>query len=249
MNKTKIEWCDSTWNPVTGCMHGCVYCYARQMANRFKGYDKITLPDTSISKGQHVLEVPAAKRGKVAPYPFNFDPTFHRYHLDEPQKWKNPRTIFVCSMTDLFGDWVPDEWIEAVFEACGKAPQHRYLFLTKNPKRYIELADNGKLPQNKNMWYGISITNYKLPYCQSLADNLTISAQKICQQLLTRLQQWLNQSIQTKTQKINYVPKSFLNLIQIKETTGLFCLGMIDTYYCSALSRKTAKGARCLGWA
>lgn len=100
------------------------------------------------------------------PYPFGFDPTFHRYRLDEPQKWTKPRTIFVCSMADLFGDWVPEKWIEEVFAACKKAPQHRYLFLTKNPKRYYDLVEqgktpNGKLPVASNMWFGTTITSVK----------------------------------------------------------------------------------------
>ncbi|MFR1061782.1 MAG: DUF5131 family protein [Enterocloster sp.] len=60
-------------------------------------------------------------------------PTFHKYRLNEYQN-KKSRNIFVCSMADLFGEWVPDEWIEEVFEACDNAPQHNYLFLTKNPK-------------------------------------------------------------------------------------------------------------------
>lgn len=62
-------------------------------------------------------------------------------------------------MTDLFGEWVPDEWIEMVFEACAKAPQHRYLFLTKNPQRYVELDGRNKLPIRDNMWYGATASN------------------------------------------------------------------------------------------
>ena len=109
-----------------------------------------------------MLDKPALrewKNGKVtkAPYPFCFDPTFHRYKLDEPQHWKKPRTIFVCSMADLFGDWVPDEWIEQVFKACEAAPQHRYMFLTKNPARFKQLRKNGvKLPNG--CWIGTSVT-------------------------------------------------------------------------------------------
>ena len=146
-------------------MHGCEYCYAKKIANRFKGYDKITLPYLSISKGKNVLEIPAKKRnakGKVtvAPYPFGFEPTLHRYRLEQPKKWTEPRTIFVGSMADLFGDFIPDEWIEEVFAACGKAPQHRYLFLTKNPKRYVELYEKGKLPLTENMWYGVSVDRW-----------------------------------------------------------------------------------------
>lgn len=180
MNKSKIEWCDSTWNPVTGCLHGCEYCYARRIANRFKGYDKITLPDLSVSKGLNVLEVPAVKNGEVAPYPFDFKPTFHKYLLDKPQSWKKPRTVFVCSMADLFGEWVPDSWIEEVFAACEKAPQHRYLFLTKNPQRYGELARAGKLPKKEYMWYGSTLDSMRAKrYPGRLSDNTFVSIEPL----------------------------------------------------------------------
>jgi protein gp37 len=94
--------------------------------------------------------------GRKLPYPYDFEPTFHRYKLEEPQHWKKPKTIFVCSMADLFGEWVPDEWIRAVFEACSAAPQHRYLFLTKAPDRYQRLAIGGMLSTSENIWYGTS---------------------------------------------------------------------------------------------
>lgn len=159
MIKTKIEWCDSTWNPVTGCLHSCEYCYARRLATRFGGYDRLIRRKIPEIKGEVVvLDTPAEKKGKTAPYPLGFRPTFHRYLLDLPQHWKKPRTIFVCSMADLFGEWVPDALIEEVFVACEKAPQHRYLFLTKNPKRYEKLYEAGKLPLEGNMWYGASVT-------------------------------------------------------------------------------------------
>lgn len=165
--KTKIDWCDATWNPVTGCLHGCEYCYARRIAERFGGCWRLDLPPDTSWRGNvgerklmgdyarhndgkcHVLDEPEIEcavfdppsgyRGKVKPYPYYFSPTFHRYRLGEPQSWKKPRNIFVCSMADLFGEWVPDAWIREVFEACEAAPQHRYLFLTKNPSRYKEL--------------------------------------------------------------------------------------------------------------
>lgn len=166
MNKTKIEWCDSTWNPVTGCLHGCEYCYAERIAERFSG--NITATETvkriTINDGRVIWDLPSPIHkidGKVSPYPCGFVPTFHRYKLDDPQKWKKPRTIFVCSMADMFGDWVPDEWIEDVFKACEKASQHKYLFLTKNPNRYIELDLNGKLLHGKNVWYGMTVADKK----------------------------------------------------------------------------------------
>lgn len=167
MKKTKIDWADSTWNPVTGCLHGCEYCYARRIAERF-GCASETNNDECCHECQWIMEgtgeihdlnepIYDFDNRRNAPYPFGFDPTFHRYRLDEPQRWKKPRTIFVCSMADLFGEWVPDEWIRQVFAACKAAPWHRYLFLTKNPDRYFSLHSNGELPNEKNFFYGITM--------------------------------------------------------------------------------------------
>lgn len=154
MNKTKIDWCDSTWNPVTGCLHGCEYCYARGIANRFSGTDSEIFSGECKEKARHELDNPLMLNGRKAAYPYGFAPTFHRYRLDEYQS-KKGRNVFVCSMADLFGNWVPDSWIEEVFAACDKAPQHNYLFLTKNPKRYEKLLDRY---MSDNMWFGWSQT-------------------------------------------------------------------------------------------
>lgn len=165
MKKTKIDWADSTWNPVTGCLHGCEYCYARGIATRFSRRDAYCLKDTSVPGEHRALHVLDERMeyddGRNAPYPFGFAPTFHRYKLNEPAKWTKSRTIFVCSMADLFGDWVPDEWIGDVFDACCEAPQHRYMFLTKAPARYIGYEDRHPLmvPDRDNFWYGTSITS------------------------------------------------------------------------------------------
>ena len=157
MEKTKIDWCDSTWNPVTGCLHGCEYCYARGIANRFSGGGEKWSDDNLfvLDEKFYVEELE-----KACHYPYGFKPTLHRYRLNEYAN-KKGRNIFVCSMADLFGSWVPDEWIKEVFKACDKAPQHNYLFLTKNPDRYVELAENGILRCRENMWYGASATNEK----------------------------------------------------------------------------------------
>lgn len=107
MNKTNIEWCSHTWNPVTGCLHGCDYCYARGITQRFRNA-----------------------------FPNGFEPTFHENRLSEPAKLQTPSHIFTVSMGDLFGDWVPQEWIQRVFDAMVNAPlQHTYTILTKNPER------------------------------------------------------------------------------------------------------------------
>ncbi len=152
MQKSKIEWCDATWNPVTGCRHGCKYCYARRIAARFgkEVPDYSGYPDSH--GGIHMVD----NKFDSNPYPFLFEPTFHAYRLDEPYQ-RRGQNIFVCSMADLFGEWVPDEWIEEVMKACLLSPQHRYLFLTKNPGRYMRLAEAGKLPERDNFWYGSSV--------------------------------------------------------------------------------------------
>lgn len=188
--KTKIDWADATWNPVTGCLHGCEYCYARKIAKRFGGASETHNNECChecqwITEGTgeiHDLDEPVYDfdNGRNAPYPFDFDPTFHRYKLDEPQRWKKPRTIFVCSMADLFGKWVPDAWIREVFEACEAAPQHRYLFLTKNPERYMELASNGVITKDQsNFWFGSTATAPEMPFFWHNEVNTFVSIEPI----------------------------------------------------------------------
>jgi protein gp37/ParB-like chromosome segregation protein Spo0J len=125
-----VDWAAYTWNPVTGCNHGCKFCYAREIASEMH------------------------RRG-VGGYNFNFEPALHEYRLTAPTNTKpgdgRDGRVFVCSMADLFGKWVPDEWIEKVFSACMASPEWEYMFLTKWPKRYAMLAD---LPR---AWFGASI--------------------------------------------------------------------------------------------
>ena len=189
MNKTKIEWCDMTWNPVTGCLHGCGYCYARKIAERFGGGGYGIEMGMFISKYKegvfqppYDLAEPQFAKTKndwyrEAPYPYGFEPTFHRYRLDEPQKVKKPQNVFVCSMADLFGDWVPDEWVKQVFEACKKAPQHRYLFLTKNPERYCNVLK--RIDAADNFWFGTTITNDEMPFFWSDKHNTFLSIESL----------------------------------------------------------------------
>lgn len=122
MNRTKIEYCDYTWNFVTGCKHFCPYCYARRIARR---------------------------RGDT------FEPKFHPERLDQPLRVKKPSIIFAVDMGDLFGGWVPREWIEAGLSVMRKAYWHTFLLLTKNPKRYLEF----QFP--RNVWIGTTIDTHK----------------------------------------------------------------------------------------
>ncbi len=161
MNKSEVDFCDFSWNPVTGCENGCAYCFARRQAQRFCGDIRInktsdqlqSIPDT----GLWVLEEPFKNnQGKVIPLPVGFEPTLHRYRLPMPAQKKKPANIFVCSMADLFGEWVPDEWIREVLAACAAAPWHNYLFLTKNPEQYPKAVE--AYGSFENVWLGTSIT-------------------------------------------------------------------------------------------
>jgi protein gp37 len=194
MNETKIEWADYTWNPVTGCLHGCKYCYARKIAKRFGGWDyssghvRMNIAEDKtyialdgevfhnwgcnvyenngykVAELEHPYLIERGCKTTKAPYPFGFSPTFHKYRLHEPQEVKKPQRIFVVSMGDLFGEWIPDEWIEEVFNVAMET-NHQYLFLTKNPKRYDKAIDyyaneERGLGQEywDNFWFGTTVT-------------------------------------------------------------------------------------------
>lgn len=125
MNKTKIEYVDYTWNPVVGCKNNCWYCYAKKIFKRFHKIDKFE------------------------------DIKFYPERLDYPLSVKKPSKIFVGSMCDLFGDWISSEWIERILNYVKQCPQHTFLFLTKNPKRYTEF----QFPNN--CWLGSTHTAEK----------------------------------------------------------------------------------------
>lgn len=168
MNRSKIEGCDHTWNPITGCRHDCRYCYARRMTARFAGDVRLNLmakkdyllaPAADGGEDLYVLDTPMMNEtGNPLVYPFGFAPTFHRYRMNTLDKLKMGNNIFVGAMADVFGAWVPDEWIKEILDVCVAHPIHNFFFLTKNPERYWELEEKGMLPAGKNMWYGYSYT-------------------------------------------------------------------------------------------
>ncbi len=168
MNRSKIEWCDHTWNPITGCRHECPYCYARTMTARFAGdvrlnkmakKDYLMVSAADGGEDLYILDSPMLNEtGKPLVYPFGFAPTLHRYRMDIPAKLKMGKNIFVGAMADVFGDWVPEEWIKEIMDVCRAYPIHNYLFLTKNPERYERIDATGILPANENMWYGSTLT-------------------------------------------------------------------------------------------
>lgn len=168
MNRSRIEWCDHTWNPITGCLHECPYCYARKMSVRFSGdikRNKAAVNDYRLYQAQggenlYILDqAMLSETGNALVYPFGFEPTLHRYRFNTLEKLKMGNNIFVGAMADIFGKWIPDEWISEIFSICQKYPIHNYLFLTKNPDRYVSLRLKELLPEHKNMWYGVTVTN------------------------------------------------------------------------------------------
>lgn len=218
MEKTKIEWADSSWNPITGCYHDCPYCYARRTANRFKGYDGN--PEGKTDERIIILEsrpVVTSKEGasRNAAYPYGFTPTFHRYRLEDLKTKKFGKTIFVGSMSDIFGEWVPDEWISEIFDACIESPEHRYLFLTKNPARYYDLAEKGLLPKEKNFWYGSTTDTVDRPAFFSENHNTFLSCEPILEPFpdyehsLSMAQKfdWIILGAETGNRKDKVIPK------------------------------------------
>jgi protein gp37 len=129
-------------------------------------------------------------------------------HLDSA---KEPRRIFVGSMTDLFGDWVPDEWLAAVFGACHENPRHVYMFLTKNPKRYAALEKSGLLPEGENYWWGMSVTKTDANFYAPTGRNSFVSIEPMLG-AVTRTDvpesaKWLILGAETGNRKGKTVPK------------------------------------------
>lgn len=140
MATSKIEWTESTWNPVTGCTKisaGCKHCYAERMAIRLQ------------AMGQ-----PNYKNG--------FKVALHEHVLDYPLRWKKPQTIFVNSMSDLFHENVPESYIFKVFDVMKKAYWHNFQILTKRSERLKKLAI--KLTWPKNVWIGVSVENEEVKF-------------------------------------------------------------------------------------
>ena len=130
---SKIEWTETTWNPVTGCTkisYGCKHCYAERMSKRLQA-----------------MGMEKYRRG--------FEVVVHESVLQEPLKWKNPSLVFVNSMSDLFHKAVPTEFVQSVFGVMNEASQHTFQVLTKRPGRVKQI--DARLDWAPNIWLGTSI--------------------------------------------------------------------------------------------
>jgi protein gp37 len=130
---TAIEWTDATWNPVTGCTKissGCANCYAERLALRLQAMGN-----------------PSYKNG--------FSVSLHEDMLELPFRWKKPQAIFVNSMSDLFHEDIPVEFIERIFNTMRQAKWHRFQILTKRAERMLELSP--QLPWARNIWMGVTV--------------------------------------------------------------------------------------------
>ncbi|MFA7061363.1 MAG: phage Gp37/Gp68 family protein [Pedobacter sp.] len=137
---SSIEWTGSTWNPVTGCIKtspGCKHCYAERMALRLRAMGQKNYAD-------------------------GFNLTLHPHALELPLSWKKPQTIFVNSMSDLFLEGVPTDFILKVFDVMRKAHWHTFQVLTKRSQRLADLSP--ELPWAENIWMGVSVENADYTY-------------------------------------------------------------------------------------
>ncbi len=149
---TSIEWTDSTWNPVTGCSKissGCTNCYAERIAFRLKA-----MGNPSYANG--------------------FTVTLHEELLKLPLKWKKPHTIFVNSMSDLFHEDIPEEFIMRVFDVMHKADWHRYQILTKRSRRMLEMSS--RLHWMPHIWMGVTVEEqeyiYRIEHLQQINSSV-----------------------------------------------------------------------------
>jgi protein gp37 len=169
-----ITWTNETWNCIRGCSRvstGCINCYAERMAARFS---KIGQPYEGLAKMHDVTKVaPNGKKYLAGDPRWTGEVRFIPERLEDPIRWKRPRMIFVNSMSDLFHEKVPDEWLVKIFNVMVKAERHTFQCLTKRPERMMEwmnhLYEGRTAPAPPhNVWMGVSVENqetadYRIP--------------------------------------------------------------------------------------
>ena len=233
MSTSKIEWTDATWNPVTGCTKasaGCAHCYAETMSRRLKA-----------------MGTPKYANG--------FTVTLHEDALGEPKKWRKPRAIFVCSMSDLFHKEVPFEFIDRVMETIRATPHHRYQLLTKRADRMEEYFRTRTVP--RNVWLGVTV---EVPSSKERIDSLrSINSVPIkflsCEPLLEDLGElnlngidWIIVGGESGTQARPMKEKWVLNIkAQCKAADKAFFFKQWGTWGSDGVKRDKHKNGKKLG--
>ncbi len=153
MADTAIEWTDATWNPIAGCTvitAGCTNCYAMRMAARLEAMGVEKYSGLTRKSGHR-----AVWTGKIR---------LDEKSLDIPATWSKPRKVFVNSMSDLFHEDVPAEFILRVWEVMRDTPRHTYQILTKRPERMAEVLNKSSFPILSNVWLGTSVEDEHVLY-------------------------------------------------------------------------------------
>ena len=158
---TKIEWVDTSWNPIVGCSKistGCDNCFAAKMAGRLANMGQKPYMEV-VRLGQPVRNpFHKSHKGKFIGV-WNGTTFLVESALDKPYHWKKPWTIFVCSMSDLFHETVPFEWIDKVIDVIVECPQHTFKILTKRPEILKQYSDYNMAEAIPNIWLGVTAEN------------------------------------------------------------------------------------------
>ena len=160
-----VEWTEKSWNPITGCdkiSSGCANCYAVEAA---QGY---------------------LRRWKNPRYTNGFNLTLHEDLLELPMKWKKPKQVFPCSMSDIFHEGIPSEFIKKLFETMNRCAQHTFIVLTKRAERMLELAPT--IHWSDNIWLGVTVEEARYTgriesLKQTVADNKFVCAEPLLSDL------------------------------------------------------------------
>lgn len=223
MGDTSIQWTEKTWNPIRArritddnrgwyCEHvseGCRNCYAEKMnVNTYFGnglpYKPVSLPKLEIFLDDKILQ--------------------------QPLHWREPQQIFPCSMTDLFGHWVKDEWLEKIFQVIYSARQHTFQCLTKRPERMIDWISRSAFLSNaplENLWLGVSVEDQKtaderIPLLlDTPAAVRWISAEPLLSPIdLNVIGKWRNEDLSALEEIVGHVERPALNWVVVGGESG-----------------------------
>jgi protein gp37 len=159
--RSRIEWTEATWNPVTGCSKvspGCAHCYAETLSLRFGSSRK---PWTPANARENVV--------------------LHPERLEHPLRWRRPRVVFVNSMSDLFHELVPADFAERIYATIAAAPQHTFQILTKRPEQAFDFyrAAGERIADLPNVWLGVSIENSRYTWRADVLREIPVAVRFI----------------------------------------------------------------------